>query len=289
MMEDVSLESYNTYRIKSKTKYLVLPSSMEELLSNLDWARVNKWKYLVLGNGSNVILPDEEFQGLIICLKNYKSVEINEATGEIKAGSGILLPVLGKIAIENNLKGLEWAIGIPGTLGGAVYNNAGAYLDEIMHYVKEVTILEDEKIKAIKKEDINFGYRTTSFKQNKKKVIILDVTLTLSKGNKEESLKMVEDRRLRRLASQPLEYPSAGSVFRNPSPDMPAGKLIEECGLKGYHINDAYVSEKHANFIVNKGHATSKDIRKLIEIIKEEVEKKYNIKLILEQEIIDWM
>jgi len=199
--------------------------------------------------------------------------------------------MLNKLAIEminNNLKGLEWATGIPGTIGGSIVSNAGAYKAEMFDHIKEVYCLDkDLNLVTLRKNDILYGYRDTMFKRDKS-YIILGATLVLKSGTKESSMALVEDRLSRRMASQPLEYPSAGSVFRNPSEEKPAGKLIEDAGLKDAHINDAYVANKHANFIINKGNASSDDIIKLIKEVENVVANKYQINLKLEQEIVNW-
>jgi len=286
ILENVDLQNYNTYKIKTYTKYLAKPQNETELINLLKYLKENQIKYFILGNGSNVILPDETFDGVVISLKKLTNVKINGT--KVYAEAGIMMPVLVKMTIDNNLQGLEWASGIPGTLGGSILGNAGAYLHDIMEYVESVDVLStDLKILNIKKEDISYDYRTSIFKENKN-YIILGAYLNLEKGNKEDSLNLVSDRLRRRIESQPLDMPSAGSVFRNPSKEMPAGKIIEELGFKGKRVGNAKVSEKHANFIVNDNNATSKDIINLINTIKKEVLEKYNIDLICEQEIIDW-
>src|SRR5574344_142033 len=283
---DVDLTNYNTYHIKTYAKYLIIPKTIDNLINIIKYAKENKLKFFILGNGSNVILPDNKFEGIIVSVKELCNIKM--ANDMIYADAGVMLPVLSKSCIDSNLKRLEWSIGIPGTLGGAIYGNAGAYLSCIMDYVKDVIVLDDNyHLVKLDIKDIPYSYRHTLFKDNKK-YIILGADLKLSPGNKEESLLLVNDRRNRRLASQPLEYPSAGSVFRNPEPQMPAGKLIEEAGLKGKKVGDAQVSLKHANFIINKGHASANDIKKLIRTIQDIVKEKDNIDLECEQEIIDW-
>jgi len=188
-------------------------------------------------------------------------------------------------ASKLGLTGLEFATGIPGTVGGAIFNNAGAYQSDMGYVILEATVLTPSlEIKTLKNRQMNFHYRTSFFKENPGH-IILEAKMLLKKGKKEDIMNLILDRKKRRIESQPLEYPSAGSVFRNPS-NVPAGKLIEDAGLKGLKVGDATVSLKHANFIINKNNATGKDIIKLIEKVQDEVYKKYNIKLILEQEIV---
>lgn len=273
------LYNYNTYKIHSICDYLIIVDNVVKLTNLIKYLKDNNKKYFILGNGSNIILPDH-YKGIII-KPEFKELSINKNI--ITSGSSNLLINLSKEAINNDLTGLEWASGIPGTLGASIIGNAGAYNDEISNYLTELEVLENNKVKIIKKNDLTFSYRTSSLKT--RDLIILKATLTLKKGSKEESLKIVKDRLERRIASQPLEYPSAGSVFRNPE-GLYAGKLIEDLGLKGYQIGGAKISEKHANFIINTGNATSKDIKKLIKYITNKVKKEYNIDLILEQQII---
>lgn len=286
IIEDASLINYNTYKLDTYTKYLAIPKSIDELIDLLKYLKKNSIKYFIIGNGSNIILPDEKFNGVVISFKGLNNYEIKDNV--IVAEAGCMLPKVATDAINHSLKGLEWATAIPGTIGGSVLGNAGAYLHEIMEVVKEIKVLDkDFNIKTITKNDITYGYRTTSLKE-KREYIILSATLELELGNIEESRSIVQDRLKRRQESQPLEYPSAGSVFRNPDKENPAGKLIEEIGFKGKTIGDAQVSLKHANFIININKASSNDIKKLIDMIKKEIKKKDNIDLICEQEIIDW-
>ena len=185
--------------------------------------------------------------------------------------------------------GLEWACGIPGTLGGSIVGNAGAYKAEIFDHIIKVKVLDtnNNEIKELNKEEIKHSYRYSSFKDNKN-LLVLGAYLQLSKGNKEESLDLINRRMKKRMETQPLDYPSAGSVFRNPENDF-AGRIIEEdIKFKGKQVGGAKVSDKHANFIINYDNATGSDIRNLISLIKEEVKEKDNIDLIVEQEIIDW-
>jgi len=184
------------------------------------------------------------------------------------------------------LTGLEFATGIPGTVGGAVYMNAGAYKTDIGYILTSIKVITpDLKVKTMYNKDLDFHYRT-SFLQKNKDYICIEATLTLAKGDSDEIMELIEERKKRRIESQPLEYPSAGSVFRNPEGDF-AGRLVEELGYKGKTIGGAKVSEKHANFIINNGNATGEEIKELINEIKDKVKEKYNIDLKVEQEFID--
>ena len=285
ILENVNLKEYNTYRLEAFCKYMALPKSVKELQEVINYCLHKDIKYFVLGNGSNVIL-DGTFNGIVINMKNLNGSELVGDT-DIIAYSGIMMPKLVKFAVKNNLQGLEWASGIPGTLGGGIYGNCGAYNDDIYHYLKEIIVLHNGKIEHIKADKVFHEYRQTFF-QGKRQYIIVAVHLKLIKGDSKQSQELINDRLKRRLSSQPLTYPSAGSVFRNPSKLMPSGKLIEDVGLKNKNIGGALISPKHANFIVNNGNATAKDVISLIELIKKTIKENYSIDLVTEQEIVKW-
>lgn len=280
VFQNKDLYDYNTYKIHSVCDYFIIVGDVIKLTNLVAYLKKNEIKYFVIGNGSNIILPDE-YHGVVIKL-NFNDLEVNGT--KLIVGSSYMLNKLAMESINKNLTGLEWASGIPGTVGGAIVGNAGAYKDEISNYIEEIEVLENDKIKILKKNDIFFEYRNTSLK--KRDLIILKAVLNLKKGKKEESLEIVKDRARRRKESQPLEYPNCGSVYRNPE-GLFAGKIIEDLGLKGKTIGGAQISNKHANFIINIGNASSSDIRNLIKLISSEVHNKYHIDLILEQEIID--
>lgn len=281
---DVSLKKYTTYKLESTARMIITPRTIEELKKALDVIKKNNIKYKILGNGSNLIFANEVYDGVLIKLDNFDELKINK--NKIVVGAGYNLVKLTMKAANAELTGLEFASGIPGTVGGAVYMNAGAYKSDMGYIVESVKVLNPEgDIVTLKNKDLDYHYRSSFFQSNKD-YIILEATLNLKNGQKEAILELINDRRKRRIETQPLEFPNAGSVFRNPEGDY-AGRLIEECNLKGFHINDAYISEKHANFIVNKGNATGKDIKKLIEKAKAEVKEKFNIELKVEQEIVE--
>lgn len=281
---DVSLKKYTTYKLESTAKMIITPRTIEELKKALDVIKKNNIKYKILGNGSNLIFANEVYDGVLIKLDNFDELKINK--NKIVVGAGYNLVKLTMKAANAELTGLEFASGIPGTVGGAVYMNAGAYKSDMGYIVESVKVLNPEgDIVTLKNKDLDYHYRSSFFQSNRD-YIILEATLNLKNGQKEAILELINDRRKRRIETQPLEFPNAGSVFRNPEGDY-AGRLIEECNLKGFHINDAYISEKHANFIVNKGNATGKDIKKLIEKAKAEVKEKFNIELKVEQEIVE--
>lgn len=285
--EHASLKNLNTYRIPGQAKYLISPNSINDLISILKYLKEKKIKYFILGGGSNIILNDREYNGAVIRLNKLNGIEFHADLEMAYAEAGAILAKIAKESVNESLSGLEFAAGIPGTIGGAIYGNAGAYNCCIMDYVTSVTVLDENlEVQTIEHEDISYGYRTSMFKENKK-YIILGAKLFLKKGDKQASLETIEQRRIRRMESQPLEFPSAGSVFRNPEGDF-AGRLIESCNLKGYSIGGAEVSEKHANFVVNKNKATGKDVHDLVLYIHDNVLEKTNVDLKMEQEFIDW-
>jgi len=282
--KNVSLKKYNTYKIDVNCDYLVYPKSIHELQELLKYLKDNNIHYLILGNGSNVILARPNFD-VVIKLDRINNIEIKDNI--VIAGAGVSLIKLSNICMENNLNGLSFAGGIPGLLGASTAMNAGAYKEDMASIVKEVKVLTPNlEIKTMKNSELEYAYRDSFLKRNKD-FICVEVTLSLEYEDKEIIKHRMLDRRDRRISSQPVNMPSAGSVFRNPE-GLSAGKLIEDIGLKGYTIGGAQVSEKHANFIINTSNATYEDIISLIDYIKEKVKEKYNIDLILEQEIVRW-
>lgn len=281
---NASLKKYNTYRIDATCKGLVFVHSVNELIELLKNLKNNNIDYIILGNGSNIILASDYYDKVIIKLDKLNNITFNDNI--VKVESGYPLPKLSLEILKHNLTGLEFAAGIPGLVGSSVAMNAGAYNKSMADVVKEITILDENlNIKVLKNNELKFRYRDSLLKENKK-LIVLEVTLELEHGDILEAKELIETRRQRRISTQPLNYPSSGSVFRNPE-GMHAGELIEKCNLKGYNINGAEVSEKHANFIINKDNCKGSDIISLINLIKDKVKEKYNIDLILEQEIID--
>ena len=282
--ENISLKKYNTYRIDILAKYMVFPKNTKELIELINFARTNNIKYMILGNGSNVIFNTTYYDGIIIKLDNFNNMTIKG--NKVYAEAGCSLIKLAISTINAELSGLEFACGIPGTVGASISMNAGAYNLDISNSLESISVLTPQnEIITLNKKKLEFSYRDSFLKRNPD-YVVLSANFLLKKGNREEMLLQMEERKKRRKDTQPLEYPSAGSVFRNP-PSMYAGELIEKCNLKGYCIGDATVSTKHANFIVNKGNATGKDIVSLINKIKEEIKNKYKIELILEQIIVE--
>ena len=284
--ENEPMSSHTTYKVGGKCKLYVLPESVEKLVELLEFLKINEIKYMIMGNGSNLIFSDDFYDGVIINLRNLNRIKVDGNIVLVEAGHTLIK--LSTICALNNLAGFEFASGIPGNLGGAIYMNAGAYKSDMSDVVVEVTYL-DENLNLVTKpcKELHFGYRTSIFKENKD-YIILSAKLKFEDGKKEEIMEKINERRERRLATQPLNYPSAGSVFRNPSEYIFAGKLIEDLGLKGYSIGGAKISEKHANFIINYDNATAEDIKELIEFTKNKVKANYDIELTVEQEFVNF-
>ena len=285
VLTDVSLKNYTTYKVGGICKIMVFPKDMESLISLLKLLKDKKVKYMILGKGSNVLFSDKVYNGVIIKLDelNYIKVKGNH----IIAGAGANMMKVSREAIKHELAGLEFASGIPGSIGGCIYMNAGAYNSDQGYVVSKVKVLTPKMtVITMVNRELDFHYRTSFFKKHKD-YIILEATYNLKKGNRILLEEVVADRKKRRLESQPLEYPSAGSVFRNP-PDMYSGKLIEDLGYKGLIKGGAMVSSKHANFVINYNNAKAKDIKELIDFLHDEVKAKYNIDLHVEQEFINW-
>ena len=281
-IENANLKQYNTYRINTMARFMYEPENVEELKDLLKNFEDKNIKYYILGGGSNVILPDENFNGAIIKLA-LKDLEIKDDIAFV--GAGYNLNIFIKKIIDEGYTNLANLYGIPGTVGGAIRGNAGANGSEIFDDLLSVLVLQDNDVKLINAHNITHSYRHTSFKENND--IIFGGVFKLEKGDTKKAWEIINENLEKRKNSQPLEYPSAGSVFKNPD-GLSAGKLIDECGLKGYKVGGAQISKKHANFIINLDNATSSDIISLIEIVKEKVKKEKGIDLELEQEIVKW-
>ena len=283
--KDISLSTLTTYKTGGIAKLVVYPNNINNLKQLLKLIHKHNIKYFILGKGSNTLFSDKEFNGVIIKLDKLNNFEIKET--EIYVESGMILSKLVQASVKNELTGLEFAIGIPGTIGGAIYMNAGAYGSKMSNIVKSVIILDEKlQIEEIPLEKLKFDYRYSIFQANKN-LICVAANIKLEHGNHDEIASKIKENLLKRKNSQPLEYPSAGSVFRNPEGNY-AGKIIEELGLKGKNIGGAEISTKHANFIINKNNASSSDILNLIKLVQKEVKDKYKIDLKLEQQLVNW-
>jgi len=283
LTKDYNLINDNHFKIKCICDYFIVVDNVIKLTNLIKYLEDEKQKYLIIGGGCNIILP-EFYHGVVIKLL-FNDLLIDKY--QVEVGASYNLSKLAMDTVNLNLAGLEWAAQIPGTVGGAVIGNAGANaanINGILEWVDKLEVLENHKIKIMRKNDFEYGYRYTNLKT--KNIIIIKVYLTLEKGKKSDLLQIIKDNSEKRMATQPLEYPSVGSIFRNPEGHS-AGKLIEDAHLKGYKIGGAMVSEKHANFIINYDNATSEDIIKLIKHVHNEVLKKYNIDLKVEPQIIE--
>ena len=267
--KDEPMSKPTTFKIGGNADVYIKVNNLSKLSTILKECANSEIDYMLLGNGSNLLVSDEGIRGAVIRLDgDFRKITLVDET-TIFCGAGATLARLCKFALSCGLSGLEFAWGIPGTVGGAVFMNAGAYDGEMKNIVHSVSdISPNGKIGRIEKQDLGFGYRTSVYRTNNR--IITGVTIKLQKGNPEEIRSKMDDYMQRRSTKQPLEYPSAGSVFKRPEGNF-AGTLIEQCGLKGKMCGGAQVSEKHAGFIINKSNATAADVRNLIVDIQKTV------------------
>ena len=284
--ENVSISKYTTYRVGGICRVMAYPADVSELIKLLKLLKSRNVKYKILGNGSNLLFSDKEYDGFLIKLNSFDTLTFF-GNNKIKVGAGYSLIKLSLMAAKKGLTGLEFASGIPGTVGGAVFMNAGAYKSDMGYVVETVKVLTPNlEIINLENKEMNFHYRS-SFLQTHRDYVCLEVILKLNVGKREAIEDVIRERRERRVASQPLEYPSAGSVFRNPEGGF-AGQLIEESGLKGMTKGGAMISDKHANFVINYKDATSSDIKYLIDLAHDTVLEKYNVDMKREQEFVNW-
>jgi UDP-N-acetylmuramate dehydrogenase len=273
---DEPMKKHTTFRIGGPADYYVMPHSGEEAAQVIKACREWKLPFYILGNGSNLLVSDKGFRGVIIQMfKNYSEVSVDGVC--VTARAGALLSKIAKTALENNLTGLEFAAGIPGTLGGAVVMNAGAYGGEMKDVLEEVGVLSGEgEILRLKREELDLGYRTSVIAR--KGYIVLEAKMRLQEGKREAIASRMEELKEKRVSKQPLELPSAGSTFKRPEGNF-AGKLIMEAGLRGFSVGDAQVSEKHCGFVVNKGGATALQVRELMQEVIRRVEETSGVTL----------
>lgn len=274
---DEPMSRHTTFRIGGKADLLVEPTEVNQAEAVVKLLRQMQVPYVVLGNGSNVLVGDKGFRGVVVKLgKEFGACDMRE--NRIYAQSGIKLSRLANFALGNCLTGLEFAAGIPGTLGGALYMNAGAYGGEMKDIVQEVTYLDPQgRRRTATALECEFGYRTSLFSKNPG-CVILGCVLELQEGNKEEIRGKMDDFAQRRVSKQPLNFPSAGSTFKRPEGYF-AGKLIQDAGLMGLRVGGASVSEKHAGFVVNDQGATAAEVRELIRQVQEKVKEKFGVEL----------
>lgn len=273
---DEPMKEHTTFRIGGPADYFVSPENAEQVRDIIAVCRKERIPWYVIGNGSNLLVGDKGYRGVIIQI--YRNMNRIEVKGDrIYVQAGALLSKIGARALECALTGMEFAAGIPGTMGGAVVMNAGAYDGEIKDILSEATVLEpDGSIRVIPVDELAMGYRTSIVKE--KEYIVLEAVLQLQSGNTEKIRERMEDLKKRRTDKQPLEFPSAGSAFKRREGYF-AGKLIMDTGLKGYRVGDAMVSEKHCGFVINAGCATAKDVRTLMDDVRDKVKEQFGVEL----------
>lgn len=281
---DEEMSKHTSFKIGGKADIFAVVDSVEDLIQIEKYAKENNIFTFIMGNGSNLLVSDNGIRGIVIKLGDeFKKISIEEEY--ITVGAACSINALAQFALENELTGFEWAFGIPGSVGGAVFMNAGAYGGSMSDVVFETTYLDENyNLCKLESDEHKFGYRKSVFKTKEINGIILSTKIKLKKGDKKEIWEGMQKYINARIEKQPLNMPSAGSVFKRPDGHF-VGKMIEDLGLKGFTIGGAQVSEKHAGFIVNLGDATSKDIKELIKYIQSKVKEKYNVDL--ETEVLE--
>ena len=270
------MKNHTTFRVGGPAAYFVMPRTAEEVAKVTELCAQENVPYYIVGNGSNLLVSDKGYDGVIIQI--YKQMSQVEVKGrEIYAQAGALLSMVAKRALDTELAEFEFAAGIPGTLGGACVMNAGAYGGEMKDVLKSVTVLDkDGNVKKLAKDELELGYRTSVIA--KKGYIVLDAVIELKEGKAEEIKALMDDLKERRITKQPLEYPSAGSTFKRPEGYF-AGKLIQDADLRGFQVGGAQVSEKHCGFVINKDGATASDVMELMRQVSDKVYDKFGVRL----------
>ena len=280
------MKKYTSFKIGGPAECLIKIESVDQIKEVYKIAKEFNIPLTVIGNGSNLLVSDRGIKGIVLKIE-IKKLEFQEDKGKINivVGSGEKLGIIAQKFLNQEIEGFEFAAGIPGTIGGAIRMNAGAHGKEMKDIVKTVTYIDREgNIKKINNSEAEFKYRNSIFSH--KDYVIIEAELKLQKGNKEEILAKMQEYANFRKEKQPLEFPSAGSTFKR-GEDFITARLIDECGLKGYQIGDAQISEKHAGFIINKGNATAEDVMKLIEYTKEQIYNKFGKRIETEIEILN--
>ena len=270
------MKNHTTFRVGGPAEFFVMPRTAEEVKKVIDLCRRESFPYYIIGNGSNLLVSDKGYRGVVLQIyKEMSCIEIEENV--IVAQAGALLSAIANKALENGLTGFEFAAGIPGTLGGACVMNAGAYGGEMKDVLEEVTVLTEEgEVLIIPKENLELGYRTSIIAR--KGYIVLEARIQLREGEKEAIKSLMEELKDKRVSKQPLEYPSAGSTFKRPEGYF-AGKLIQDAGLRGFSVGGAQVSEKHCGFVINRENATAADVAELMRQVSARVEEEFGVKL----------
>lgn len=279
---DEPMKAHTSFKVGGPADILAIPNSVQEVIELIKICGKEQVPYFIIGNGSNLLVKDGGIRGVVI-----KFSKLNKLTVDgdiITAESGATMPSISNATLKEDLTGFEFACGIPGSIGGAVAMNAGAYNGEISNVIYSATILDNKsEIKTLNKDELELGYRTSSIL--KYGYTVLEVTLKFQKGEHEKISGRIKDLNRRRSEGQPLEFPSAGSTFKRPE-GYYAAKLIEDTGLKGLSVGGAEVSKKHSGFIINKGDATASDILNLIKMVQDKVKEKYGVDLFTEVRII---
>ncbi len=276
IMLDEPMKNHTTFRVGGPASYFVMPQEAGEIREVAALCRREEIPYYIVGNGSNLLVSDQGYRGVIVQIcRSMSRIEVEGTI--IRAQAGALLSAVAARALEHELTGFEFAAGIPGTIGGATVMNAGAYGGEMKDVLKKVTVLTPEgKILEIGREDLEMGYRTSVI--SRKGYVTLEAEIELEKGDRTQIRAVMDDLKNRRISKQPLEYPSAGSTFKRPEGYF-AGKLIQDSGLAGFCVGGAQVSEKHCGFVINKGQATAADISELMRQVSDKVEERFGVKL----------
>lgn len=287
--ESEPMSRHTTFRIGGPAKVFVSPDNIEKIIKTIELLKNEKCDYFILGNGSNILAADEGYDGVVVSTENLKNLNIErEESNEtfIYAEAGVMLSRAAVLASESLLTGLEFAGGIPGTVGGAVSMNAGAYGGEIKDIIVSADVLmSDGTVVKLTRDELELSYRSSIVQ--KEKMIVLSAEFALKKGNKSEILDKMKDFSQRRRDKQPLEYASAGSTFKRPEGYF-AGKLIDDAGLRGYRVGNVMVSDKHCGFVVNMGGGTCEEAKAVINHVREEVDKQFGITLEMEVRKLGW-
>ena len=286
ILEFEPMYKHTTYKVGGPARAFIEVKDIPALQTIMKVIKKHRIPYYVIGRGSNVLFSDKEFDGLILSLNQYfNRIDINDQMVTAQAGASVIKMALA--AANHGLSGLEFISGIPASVGGVVYMNAGAYLSDVAAVLSEVTLLNGVgEIVTYKNEEMQFSYRY-SILQDHPDWVVLEAKFELMPGDKEEIKELMKNRKAKRMATQPWDRPCAGSVFRNPE-IHPAWKYIDECGLRGYSIGHARVSTKHSNFIVNSGYASAQDIKNLIEHIQSLVMERFQVELHTEVRFMNW-
>ena len=270
------MKNHTTFRVGGPAEFFVMPRTAEEVKKVIDLCRRESFPYYIIGNGSNLLVSDQGYRGVVLQIyKEMSYIEVEENV--VVAQAGALLSAIANKALENGLTGFEFAAGIPGTLGGACVMNAGAYGGEMKDVLEEVTVLTEEgEVLTIPKENLELGYRTSIIAR--KGYTVLEARIQLRGGEKEAIKSLMEELKDKRVSKQPLEYPSAGSTFKRPEGYF-AGKLIQDAGLRGFRVGGAQVSEKHCGFVINREQATAADVAELLRRVADTVEETSGVRL----------